>query len=327
MQTLSDKLKSMKARDWLLVIAPLIATWAIDQLSKAWAAGLYGTVHKGPVTFILQHNHGAMLGLFTELPSVLRIVTLSTSGAFLLCAYGMIQYMLPSRSLLLRGGLSALVGGILGNVTDRILYGYVIDFIMFGYGRWPTPVFNLGDVFQWCGYAAIAVAVIREGHRLWPENELRSHYWVNKKFQIKYSLLLASIGLGLSMIGLVFSYTYLRVTIAELVGNNEFLIRKFLTPFIVSYALICLAFCGLLFVLGKYITHRIAGPVYAFERFVRSRLQGNETPDLRLRAGDDFLHLEELSREISSHLKDDAKAKSDPQEEQQPPASSKNKIS
>ena len=292
----------MRKREWVLVFFPIFLTWALDRLAKGWATTLTGVVSNGPFSFVLHHNHGAMLGLFTDLPNILRIVTLSTGGAFILCTYAIIQYLLPIKSILLRSGLSVLIGGILGNVTDRIVWGYVVDFIVIGSPQLASPAFNLADAFQWVGYGMVLTAVIREGELLWPTNNLRKDYWVNRKFQLKFSFLLVGLGLGLTLVGLVFSYTYLRVTVTELVGNNRFLIDKFVVPFTVTYAVICVAFCTALFALGKYISHRIAGPVYSFEKFLEDNLAGLDRP-LKLRAGDDFKHLEELSETIREKLR------------------------
>lgn len=294
----------MRKRDWIYVILPLLLTWSIDRITKMWATGIQGLQTHGPISFALHHNHGAMLGLFTDLPSVLRIVTLSTGGAFILCVYAIIQYLLPIKSMTLRCGLSILIGGILGNVADRIAWGYVVDFIILGTPSLSSPAFNLADALQWVGYGLIVVAVIREGELLWPEQELRKKYWINMSFQIKYSLFLSAVGLALALVSMVFSYTYLRVTISELVGNNQFLINKFLIPFIVTYAIIAIAFCAVLFALGKYISHRIVGPVYAFEKFLKDTMNGTDRP-LKLRAGDEFKHLEELAELIRERMKED----------------------
>jgi signal peptidase II len=291
----------MKKRDWLLVTLPLIVTWLIDRVSKIAASGMPRPWTYGQISFILHHNHGAMLGLFSDLPAVLRIVSLSTGGAFLICSYAIIQYLLPIRSLMLRSGLSVLLGGILGNVADRIIYGYVIDFIVLGSPSLSSPAFNLADALQWVGYAMIVFAIIREGELLWPEHNARRQYWINRKFQLKYCLILMAVGLGLTLISLVFSYTYLRVTISELVGNNQFLLNKFLIPFGITYVIICIAFCVILFAVGKLISHRIAGPVYAFERFLMDAMDGKDR-SLKLRSGDEFKHLEELSEKIRTEL-------------------------
>ncbi|HEX7672836.1 MAG TPA: signal peptidase II [Bdellovibrio sp.] len=291
----------MKKREWLIVILPLLATWFVDRVTKMWAANLKQIVSIGPLHFVLHHNHGAMLGLFSDLPSVLRIVSLSTGGAFLLCTYALIQYLLPIKSLTLRSGLSILIGGIIGNVTDRILWGYVVDFIVVGTPSLSSPAFNMADALQWVGYGLIVYAIIREGELLWPENNVRKQYWVNMSFQLKYCFMLMAVGLSLTLISLVFSYTYLRVTIQELVGNNLFLMNKFLVPFVITFTVICVAFCAILFAVGRLISHRIAGPLYAFERFLDEALTGTAKP-LKLRTGDEFKHLEELAEEINSRL-------------------------
>ena len=288
----------MKRRDWFMVIIPLITVWFLDRVTKIWATSLSGITSYGPLHFALHHNHGAMMGLFSELPGILRIVTLCTGGAFLLCTYAIIQYMLPIRSIQLRAGLSILLGGILGNVADRIVWGFVVDFIVLGTPTLSSPAFNLADAVQWVGYIMIVLAIVRDGDILWPENSSRTTYWVNRKFQLKYSFFLFGVATSLGIVGCVFSYTYFRVTITELVGNNQYLLNKFLVPFVVAFSLIFLTFGIILFALGKYLSHRIAGPIYAFEKSLHDILGGNTQRRLRLRSADEFKHLEELTNQI-----------------------------
>jgi signal peptidase II len=291
----------MKFREWMIILFPIFAAWWVDYVTKTWATGLDQILHYGPIVFLLHHNPGAMLGLFSELPGVLRIVTLATGGAFLLCSYALIQYLLPIKSLMLRVGLSVLIGGILGNVTDRIVWGHVVDFIVIRTPFFSSPAFNLADAIQWIGYGMLVFAIIRDGELLWPENNTRKKQWLNFKFQFKYSMLLSAMGLGLTLISIVFSYTYLRVTISELVGQNSHVINKFLFPFIVTYTLIGIGFCTILFAVGRVISHRIVGPLYAFERFLKEVLKGHPAT-LRLRLGDEFQHLQPFSSEIKTQI-------------------------
>jgi signal peptidase II len=41
--------------------------------------------------------------------------------------------------------ISFILGGAVGNVIDRLLHGYVVDFLDFYWGRWHFPAFNLAD--------------------------------------------------------------------------------------------------------------------------------------------------------------------------------------
>ncbi len=291
----------MKKHEWLIVFVPLLLTWTIDFVTKQWAMTLVGVSSFGPATFVLRHNPGAMLGLFSDLPPVLRIVSLSTGGAFLVCTYAFIQYLLPIKSLTLRTGLSILLGGILGNVTDRILFGHVVDFIVFRTSSLSSPAFNVADALQWVGYGLIVSAIVKEGELLWPENNARKMYWINSRFQLKYCFLLLGVGLGVGLISMVFSYTYLRVTMLELVGNNQIVLDKFLRPFAVTFGIITLGFCAGLFTVGKIISHKIAGPIYAFEKFMTDLMDGKNRP-FKLRNKDEFVHLEVLAHRIQAHL-------------------------
>lgn len=291
----------MKKHEWLIVFVPLLMTWTIDFITKQWAMTLVGITSFGPVTFVLRHNPGAMLGLFSDLPPVLRVVSLSTGGAFLVCTYAFIQYLLPIKSLTLRTGLSILLGGILGNVTDRILFGHVVDFIVFRTPSLSSPAFNMADALQWVGYGLIVYAIVKEGELLWPENNARKMYWINSRFQLKYCFLLLGVGLGVGLISMVFSYTYLRVTMIELVGNNQVVLDKFLQPFAIIFGIITIGFCAGLFTVGKIISHKIAGPIYAFEKFMTDLMDGKNRP-FKLRNKDEFVHLEVLAHRIQEYL-------------------------
>lgn len=296
----------MKRRDWALVIGLVLITWVLDQITKASAVQhLRDLRFYGPVGLVLHYNPGAILGTFSHLPPVLRIVSLSTGGAFLIFIYGAIQYLLPSKSMQLRTGMSLLLGGILGNVTDRIIIGEVVDFVVFRLGEWTSPAFNFADAIQWVGYSLVVYGLVRDGSLFWPDSNVRKTLWVNPSFQLRYCMTMVAIGFAFAVVNGVFAYTFLKVTIDDLVvGPARMMEDRFLVPFIQTYAVITVGFMFSLFVLGRILSHRTAGPIYAFEKFIHDLLDGKERR-LRLRKGDEFRHnFEELADRLQPIIKD-----------------------
>ncbi len=64
------------------------------------------------------------------------------------------QWRLPRQNhRVLASGLALVLGGAIGNVVDRLVHGYVIDFLLFYYRAWQYPAFNVAD-------SAITIGVI-----------------------------------------------------------------------------------------------------------------------------------------------------------------------
>lgn len=298
----------MKKREWTLVLSLVPIIWFFDQITKFWALkSLSSIVWFGPLGFILHRNPGAILGTFSDLPPILRVVCLSTGGAFLIFVYAAFQYLLPKKSLNLRCGMSILLGGILGNVTDRILDGSVVDFILVRFGTWISPAMNVADILQWVGYAMVVYTLIRHGDQLWPDKEFRKSIWILPRFQWKFSLTIVGLGMAFAIIAGVFSYTYLRVTLED-AGRApaSILEERFLWPYIQVFSILSLGFLLSLFLIARILSHRLAGPLYAFEKYLDD-VQKNPNKKFKLRAGDEFKHLEAVAHRVRDRLKKDSK--------------------
>lgn len=61
----------------------------------------------------------------------------------------------PKERVWLSAGYAMIIGGALGNIVDRGLYGHVVDFIMIYYQNWSFAIFNIADCFITCGVALI----------------------------------------------------------------------------------------------------------------------------------------------------------------------------
>ncbi len=289
----------MKKRDWLIVISLVPAVWFFDQVTKAWAmASLAELKFYGYFGLVLHHNPGAILGTFSDLPPVLRVVSLSTGGAFLITIYAAIQYLLPSRSLHLRTGMSLLLGGILGNVTDRIINGAVTDFLVIGSRQLSSPAFNVADAIQWVGYGLVVYGLVRDGSLFWPDANARKTIWVNPRFQLRFCFTLVAIGACFSVVTGVFAFTFLKITIDDLVvGPARMMERRFLVPFLQTYLVIAVGFMVTLFAIGRILSHRMAGPIYGFENYLNDLMRGKDRK-FRVRQGDEFKNLEDLADQL-----------------------------
>jgi signal peptidase II len=115
-----------------------------DQLTKAWLTGLLApgaslAVLDDWVRLVFSQNRGGLFGLLQG--QVLAFAALSMVVIGLIVAYHGRSGRDPGLSV----ALGLLLGGAIGNLIDRLRYGYVIDFVDAGIGdvRWYT--FNVAD--------------------------------------------------------------------------------------------------------------------------------------------------------------------------------------
>lgn len=86
-------------------------------------------------------NYGFFQGMFSEsLGSFGTHITLII-GALVTAAIVVWAWKTPSGKTLRHGGFACMIGGALGNILDRAIYGYVLDFLQVG----PLGVYNLAD--------------------------------------------------------------------------------------------------------------------------------------------------------------------------------------
>lgn len=84
-------------------------------------------------------NTGVSFGLFRIFPS---FVLLAITGGFVV---GLLIWLYKNDQPRERWALSLIIGGALGNIRDRVLYGAVYDFLDFYVGSYHWPAFNLAD--------------------------------------------------------------------------------------------------------------------------------------------------------------------------------------
>jgi signal peptidase II len=110
-------------------------------------------------------NSGAGFGLLANLGSTVRIpffIAITLAASFMIYTY---QRLIPHEKQMTRIALGLVWGGALGNLTDRLLYGQVIDFIDVRYNDYPWYVFNFADACVTAGVLFLLFEFIAWNHK------------------------------------------------------------------------------------------------------------------------------------------------------------------
>ncbi len=132
--------------------------FALDRASKAVInSGLFTfpiPVIDGFFNIAYVRNPGVAFGWFPDwrLPPILMALLMVVIIAYY-------SFQLSTQEKLTRWALALLVGGAMGNLYDRISYGYVIDFIEFHYKTMTFPVFNFADIAIDVGVALLFIDI------------------------------------------------------------------------------------------------------------------------------------------------------------------------
>jgi len=133
------------------VVVALIVC-AIDQASKLWLLNVFDLANRGIVhitaflDFVLTWNTGISYGLFPQESDFGRYVLLALKA----CAVLVLWVWLARAELKLTAlALGLIIGGAIGNAIDRVVYGAVVDFVLFHITtktfNFVWYVFNLAD--------------------------------------------------------------------------------------------------------------------------------------------------------------------------------------
>lgn len=137
---------TVRSNLWLwLGLALLIVL--VDQFTKILIVGYYKLGDSSYVTsffnVVRAHNTGAAFSFLAHAGGWQR---------WLFTGIGLVATLLIVWMLRSHGGqrlfsfaLACILGGAVGNVIDRVMYGYVVDFLDFHYGGWHFPAFNAAD--------------------------------------------------------------------------------------------------------------------------------------------------------------------------------------
>lgn len=145
---------------WLLVLAIILCDQYTKGLfSRLLDPGVPFTVFTG-FDLLLAHNDGAAFSFLQGAGGWQRwiLTGISTLVSLLLTVW---LWRLPRQQTLLTIAIAFILGGALGNLYDRAVMGYVVDFISVYAGQWRFATFNVADAAISCGSALLVVDMLR----------------------------------------------------------------------------------------------------------------------------------------------------------------------
>jgi signal peptidase II len=145
----------------------LLAAFGIymtDQVTKAWAVRTLRstgelTIVRNFLDFVYTENPGIAFGQLQSLGSAGRWFFAGLAAA---AALAVLVFFLrtPREDDRVLGACALLIAGIAGNLTDRVRFGYVIDFILLHAGAYHWPTFNIADASICIGALLLAVDLV-----------------------------------------------------------------------------------------------------------------------------------------------------------------------
>lgn len=149
---------------WLWLTAVVIAT---DQATKALLVSTLQLFERRAWLPLLEitrlHNRGAAFSFLNDASGWQHYLFL---GLAVLVSIGIIVWLARLKgpvSWLLPAGLAMIAGGALGNAVDRLMRGYVVDFIhVHWFEAWYFPAFNVADSAITVGAALLILDTLRE---------------------------------------------------------------------------------------------------------------------------------------------------------------------
>lgn len=155
------KCPQLNWRDVVFILVGILVALA-DQLTKEWirANVAYGAslFELGLFRITHIHNTGAAFGLFAGQSFILTIIALIGIVVVFLCVFSSYRYLPFLDNMLGKATFGLVLGGIVGNLIDRLRFGHVTDFIDFTY--WP--VFNIADSAETISIILFAYLIIRQ---------------------------------------------------------------------------------------------------------------------------------------------------------------------
>ncbi len=160
----------------LLITIIVFLSIVLDQISKIWVRNNFDSYIENSIIgdvfkLIKVENTGAFLGMGSELSETLRILLLIVLPTIVLISITIYTYIDKTLDKISIIGFSLIIGGGIGNIFDRIVYGSVTDFFYLDFGSiFKTGIFNIADMSVTTGMILILYPIVKEQIKKYRKN-------------------------------------------------------------------------------------------------------------------------------------------------------------
>jgi signal peptidase II len=143
-------------------LAVLLADqWAKGIITRAFEVHQSRSIVPGLFDITYVRNSGAAFGLFASVDSSVKAILLNSVAVLVFLVVSAYALRSSHRSVRLQVGFALILGGAVGNLLDRVRFGYVVDFLDFSISGHHWPAFNVADSAICVGVALLFLDMLR----------------------------------------------------------------------------------------------------------------------------------------------------------------------
>lgn len=249
--------------------------------------------------FDLIPNENFILSLELTTDHFFKTIILTPVFIWVVFFYFLSIHYIPKNMKFIRWGWTLVAAGALSNMMDKLRIGHVLDIFAFRLKDIFYIYFNFADVILTVGFGLLVYGIVKHRNRFKKIPERRKILLILKEEQWHFIFSVTWIAFCFGLLFFILNSQFLTQYAAVSEGLREqFLLFafKYFTVVIVLFLLpVIMAFI--------YLSNKIYGPIYAFERYIRALLKQENPEDLQLREGDHLKRLEVLAKEVKENIK------------------------
>ena len=249
--------------------------------------------------FDLTPNEHFILSLELTTDHFFKTIILTPVFIWVVFFYFLSVHYIPKNMKFIKWGWTLAAAGALSNMMDKLRIGHVLDIFAFRLKDIIHIYFNFADMILTIGFILLIYGIVKHRRRFKKIPEKRKTLVVLKKEQWHFIFSITWIAFCFGLLFFILNSQFL----TQYAKMSEGLREQFLLFAFKYFTVVIILFLFPVIVAFIYLSNKIYGPVYAFERYIRALLRKENPEDLQLREGDHLRRLEVLAKEVKESLK------------------------